>query len=50
MKAQQAIAIVKDVMANAPHLLKALGFGVFGVIFFGLTASSVTNSSATEPS
>jgi len=34
MKAQQAIAIVKEVTANAPHLLKALGYGVFGVIFF----------------
>jgi hypothetical protein len=44
MKAQQAIAIVKDVMANAPHLLKALGYGVFGVIFFGLTASAFASA------
>jgi hypothetical protein len=40
MQAQQVIAIAEDVMANAPHLLKALGYGVFGVIFFGLTASA----------
>jgi hypothetical protein len=44
MKAQQAIAIVKDVMANAPHLLKVLGYGVFGVIFFGLTASALASA------
>jgi hypothetical protein len=44
MKAQQAIAIVKDVMANAPHLLKVLGYGVFGVIFFSLTASAFASA------
>jgi hypothetical protein len=44
MKAQPAIAIVEDVMANAPHLLKALGYGVFGVIFFGLTASAFASA------
>ena len=44
MKAQQAIAIVKDAMANAPHLLKALGYRVFGVIFFGLTTSAFASA------
>jgi hypothetical protein len=44
MKAQQAIAIVKEVTANASHLLKAPGYGVFGVIFFGLTASAFASA------
>jgi len=32
MKAQHAIAVVKGVSAFAAHPLKALGYGVFGVI------------------
>jgi hypothetical protein len=44
MKAQQAIAIVKAVVANAPHLLKALGYGVFSVIFLGLTPSAFASA------
>jgi hypothetical protein len=32
MKAQQAVTVVKEVTASAPHVLKTLGCG----IFFGL--------------
>jgi hypothetical protein len=40
MKAQQAIAVVKESRPFAPYPLKALSYGVFGVIFFGLPASA----------
>jgi hypothetical protein len=38
MEAQPAIVMIKEVTTNAPHVLKALGYRLFGVIFFGLAA------------
>jgi hypothetical protein len=31
--------MIKEVTTNAPHVLKALGYGLSGEIFFGLTTS-----------
>jgi len=44
IKAQQAIVMIKEVTTNAPHILKALAYRLFGVIFFGLTASAFASA------
>jgi hypothetical protein len=36
--------MIKEVTTNAPHVLEALAYRLFGVIFFGLTASAFASA------